>query len=396
MRILLVNQYFPPDGGASAYLLGQLAEDLSIDHSVSVLAGRPSYPALHGDRVPKGVSVRRVPSTSFGHGSIGGRLSNYLTFVGMAAIQACRGERPDVIVTLTNPPFLGLVGVLAAARHRTKLVIVCHDVFPDAAIALGRLRNPVLEWAWHRFNRLVRARAARIVVVGRDMGERLHAQGVDAGKLEFIPPWADRQQLDAGATRRVRSDHGWGERFVVMHAGNVGLAQNMAILAELADRVRDVPEILVVVLGDGPARPALEREVRDRGLPNIELLGTLPRPDALALIAAADLHVVSLAPGMWGCSSPSKTYGIMAAGRPFVAAVDEGSEPDRLAAEYGCGWRIPAGDADALAAIVLAARGEPLDEMGERGRRVFEERYARERLTAETARLLEEVAAGGG
>ena len=179
-----------------------------------------------------------------------------------------------------------------------------------------------------------------------------------------------------------------------MHAGNVGLAQNMAILAELADRVRDVPEILVVVLGDGPARAALEREVRDRRLGNIKLLGTLPRPDALALIAAADLHVVSLAPGMWGCSSPSKTYGIMAAGRPFVAAVDEGSEPDRLAAEYGCGWRVPAGDADALAAIVLAARSEALDEMGERGRRVFEELYVRERLTDQTARLLEDVVRG--
>jgi colanic acid biosynthesis glycosyl transferase WcaI len=153
-----------------------------------------------------------------------------------------------------------------------------------------------------------------------------------------------------------------------------------------------------VVLGDGSARPELERTVRQRGLTNVELLGALPRASAQALMAAADLHVVSLAPGMWGCSSPSKTYGIMAAGRPFVAAVDKGSEPDRLAAEYGCGWRVPAGDADALAAIVLSARGDQLelDEMGERGRRVFEERYVRERLTAETARLLEEVAADGG
>jgi colanic acid biosynthesis glycosyl transferase WcaI len=393
VRILLINQYFPPDGGASARLLGQLAEDLAAAHDVHVLTGRPSYPALQSELRPRGVSVRRVPSTSFGHGSLAARLSNYLTFAALASIQACRGERPDVIVTLTNPPFLGLVGALAAARYRTKLVIVCHDVFPEVAVALGLLRNRALEWAWHRFNRIVRARAARVVVVGRDMRHLLRSQGVDAGRLIFIPPWAERQQVDRELTRALRSERGWEGKFVVMHAGNVGLAQNVGILAELAERVRDVPEVLVVVLGDGPARSELEQEVRDRQLTNIRLLGNLAPHDALALIAAADLHVVSLAPGLWGCSAPSKTYGIMAAGRPFVAAVDQGSEPDLVAAEHGCGWRVPAGDGHALAAAVLAARGDRLDEMGERGRRALEEHYVRERLTGETARLLEEVAA---
>jgi glycosyltransferase involved in cell wall biosynthesis len=393
VRILLINQYFPPDGGASAHLLGQLAEDLAATHAVEVLAGRPSYPAPRSELCPHGVRVRRVPSTSFGHRSIAGRASNYLTFTALASIEACRGQRPDVIVTLTNPPFLGVVGALAAARHRTKLVIVCHDVFPDLAVALGRLHNPLLVRAWHRVNRFVRARAARIVVVGRDMEQLLRSQGVEADKLVFIPPWAERQQIDQDVNRRLRAEHGWDGRFVVMHAGNVGLAQNVAILAELAERARHVPEVLVVVLGDGAARAELERSVRERGLTNVELLGALPRPSAQALMAAADLHVVSLAPGLWGCSAPSKTYGIMAAGRPFVAAVDEGSEPDLLAAEHGCGWRVPAGDADALAACVVAARGEPLDEMGERGRRALEEHYVRERLAGETVRLLEEVPA---
>ncbi len=395
MRILLINQYFPPDGGASAHLLGQLAEDLAGTHSVEVLAGRPSYPAPRSELRPHGVRVRRVPSTSFGHRSIAGRAANYLTFAGLASIQACRGKRPDVIVTLTNPPFLGLAGVIAAARHRAKLVVVCHDVFPDLAVALGHLHSPLLVRAWHRVNRLVRARAARIVVVGRDMEQRLRSQGVEADKLTFIPAWAERQPVDPALTQRLRSEHGWEGRFVVMHAGNVGLAQNVTILADLAERVRQTPEILVVVLGDGPARAEFERTVSERGLTNVERLDALPRSSAQALMAAADLHVVSLVPGLWGCSAPSKTYGIMAAGRPFVAAVDSGSEPDLLANELGCGWRVPAADADALAATVLAARGDRLDEMGERGRRGFEERFARELITAQHAEVLELAARGG-
>jgi colanic acid biosynthesis glycosyl transferase WcaI len=395
MRILLINQYFPPDGGASAHLLGQLAEDLAATHTVQVIAGRPSYPAPPNELHAQGVSVSRVTSTSFGHGSLAGRASNYLTFLALAALRACRGPRPDVIVTLTNPPFLGLAGALAATRHRTKFVVVCHDVFPDLAVALGRLRNPVLKWAWDRVNRFVRARAARIVVVGRDMEQRLLSQGVAGTKLIFIPAWAERQQLDPDATRALRSEHAWAARFVVMHAGNLGLAQNVEILAELAERVRNTPEVLIVILGDGPARAGLERTVRDRGLRNVQMLEAVPRPGAQALMAAADLHVVSLAPGLWGCSAPSKTYGIMAAGRPFVAAVDAGAEPDLIANEVGCGWRVGAGDADALAAAVLALRDEPLDEMGERGRRAFEQTYAREHLTALTARVLEDVVADG-
>jgi glycosyltransferase involved in cell wall biosynthesis len=272
-------------------------------------------------------------------------------------------------------------------------VLVCHDLFPDLAVALGRLRNPVIEWGWSRLNRLVRTRATRIIVVGRDMEERLRSQGVEPAKLVFIPAWSERQPVDRGVTEALRTEHGWEGKFVVMHAGNLGMAQNVAILAELADRVRHAPDVLIAVLGGGQERPTLERMVRERRLGNVQFLDGVPRPRAQALMAAADLHVISLAPGLWGCAAPSKTYGIMAAGRPFVAAVDAGSEPDLIAGELGCGWRVPAGDAGALAEATLALRDERLDEMGERGRRGFEQTYVRERLTDRTARVLEAVVA---
>jgi glycosyltransferase involved in cell wall biosynthesis len=373
-------------------MLGQLAEDLSRTHEVMVVAGRPSYNVGATDYCPRGVVVSRVRSTSFSHRTLAGRVCNYLSFALLALVSACRMPRPDVVVAMTNPPFIGLIGSAAAARFGAPFVLTCHDIYPDIAVAMGWLRNRWVAWGWRRVNGVVRTRAARVIVVGRDMAERLISQGVHPAKLVYIPAWAESQVLDEDARLALRTEHGWDGRFIVMHAGNVGLAQNVGLLADLATRVRDQPDIQIVVLGDGPAKPMLKRAVRDRGLDNVALLPTLPPRRAQQLMAAADLHVVSLVPGLWGCAAPSKTYGIMAAARPFVAAVDPGSEPARLAEEHGCGRWVSAGDADALAAAVLDLRTAPLDAMGERGRRAFHQQFRREHVTAENAEVLEAVA----
>src|SRR3954469_7266880 len=129
-----------------------------------------------------------------------------------------------------------------------------------------------------------------------------------------------------------------------MHAGNMGLAQNLDVLVDAAERLRDHSDIRLLFLGDGAAKPRRGREARRRRLANLAFLPYRPKDEAQALMSAADMHVVSLVPGLWGCATPSKVYGIMAAGRPYVAAVDAGSEPDRIASELGCGVRTEAGD----------------------------------------------------
>jgi colanic acid biosynthesis glycosyl transferase WcaI len=389
IRILFVNQFFPPDTSGTSYMLGQLAEDLARVHEVTIVAGRPSYTVDASEFVPNGPVVRRVRSTSFHRRSLLGRACNYLSFLLLAPIEAVRTGRPDVVVAMTDPPLIGLVGAGLATRYRVPFVYINHDVYPDIAIAMGQLHNPLVVSAWRVMNRVMRARADRIVAISRDMAERLRSEGVDPAKLVYLPTWADSQPLDPAAGEAVRAEYGWSGRFVVMHAGNVGLAQNVGILADLAARVSEHPEIEVVVLGDGAAKPALEEMVAARGLRNLTLLPAVPKRRAQALMAAADLHVVSLVPGLWGCAMPSKTYGIMAAARPFVAAVDPGSEPARIVEEVGCGRWVRAGDGDALAAAVLELRGEPLDAMGERGRLAFEQRFSRALCTARSAEVIE-------
>jgi colanic acid biosynthesis glycosyl transferase WcaI len=395
MRVLFVNQYFPPDAANAAYLLGELAEDLSKHHEVWVLAGTPSYNPEASTYRPQGVHLRRARSTAFSRASMAGRLANYLTFVMSAGATSMRLPRPDVVVALTDPPIIGAVGLLAARRHRVPFVQVYMDVYPDVAEAVGKIRSPWIGRLWRRWNRALRRRADRVVVVGRDMVRKVELEGVSAGGIAFIPNWAEEKSVSPEAVRDVRRDHGWGKRFVLMHAGNAGLAQGLDVVVEAALEVRDPDRILFVILGDGAARAWLEGRVDALGLTNVQFLPHVPKDQASQLVSAADAHLISLVPGMWGCAVPSKLYGILAAGKPFIAAVEESSEVALVAEEHRCGIRVNPGDAEGLASAVLSLADHPDPETGSRGRQAFLANYTRDRSTASYRELLEAVADGG-
>jgi glycosyltransferase involved in cell wall biosynthesis len=391
MRILFVNQYFPPDASNSAYLLGELCEDLARDHDVQVLAGRASYSPTACSFCPHGVEVVRVRSTAFDRASLPGRLTNYATYCLASAVRVCRLPRPDLIVVMTDPPVVGIVGLIAARRYGRPLVQISHDVYPEIAVALGRVRSRAAVSAWRRMNRLVRSTSASIIVVGRDMRERLVADEVDPAKIVVIPTWASHQPLDDGARAEVRSAMNWQNSFIVMHAGNAGLAQNLDTLVDAAAGLREEAGVQVVILGDGAAKPGLVRRVANEGLENVIFLSHRPKDEAQALMRAADVHVVSLIPGLWGCATPSKTYGIMAAGRPFIAAVDAGSEPARIVREFDCGVHVPAGDGKGLSEAIRQLRASALEPAGARALAAFREYYTRDRVTAATRAHLEAV-----
>lgn len=394
MRILIINQYFPPDVSNTAYLLGELAEDLAVRHDVTVVAGRPSYSPEASSYTPRGPSVVRVRSTGFNRSSLWGRATNYLSYLASSLIRAMVVRRPDVVVTMTDPPVVGVIGALVSMRFRRPLVHVCHDLYPDIAVALGTLQRGLATRIWDRANRFVWSRADLVCAVSRDMKERLVARDVPAQRVEVLPTWASPQAPDAEGVGRTRTSMGWDGRTVVMHAGNLGLAQDAATIVRAAERLREHEDIAIVFLGDGAGKRALVAAVQRDGLSNVTFLSHRPKPEAQRLMEAADLHVVSLLPGLSGCAAPSKTYGIMAAGRPYVAAVDSGTEPQLIAAEFECGAHVPPGDADALAQAILDMRGRDLDAIGARGRAALERGYSRASVVARFEGLVEDVAAG--
>ena len=112
-------------------------------------------------------------------------------------------------------------------------------------------------------------------------------------------------------------------------------------------------------------------------------------------MAAADVHLISLIPGLGGCGAPSKAYGIMAAGRPFIASVDAGSEPALIAEEAQCGFVVQPGSVTAVASAIREARDAPLREMGMRAHAEFVRRYERSVVTSSFAALVETLTPTG-
>ncbi len=398
MRILVLNQYFHPDLAATGQLLTELCEDLSEHHDVRVVAGRPSYDPLEAQPARGLVSedrhgeirVYRTWSTSFPRRWMAGRLANYATYLASCMAGALRGGRPDVILTMTDPPMVAATALLAARMRGASFVYVHQDVFPEVALVLGRLREGPLADGLRRVNRLLRRRAARVVAIGRDMEARLLEQGVPLDKVEVIPNWADGSLIrPVEGPSPLRAEWGWRDRFVVMHSGNVGLSQGLETLVAAADLLRSHPDILIAIVGEGASKADLRRDAARRRLENVVFLPYQPKKALPESLAAADVHLLSLKRGLAGYIVPSKTYGIMAAGKPFIAAVEEGSEPALIVEEHGCGIRIEPGDPHALAGAILRARDEPLEEMGRRGRQAFEKLYDRPIATAAYRELLE-------
>jgi glycosyltransferase involved in cell wall biosynthesis len=398
VRVLLFNQYFYPDASATSQLLAELTEDLSEDHDIWVVCGRPSYNPiaetasrgfLSRERFGK-VRILRVWSTAFYRASFAGRILNYLTYLAGSAVAAFAAPRPDVVVALTDPPQIGLVGALAARVRGAPFVLVVKDISPEAAVIAGKLRNPLVIRAQRWVSDAILRAADRIVSIGRDMTRRLTSLGVPEDKIVLINDWTDGRLVRPGPSA-FREEQGWGDAFVVMHSGNVGYARGLDTVLDAAEMLLPHDDIVIAIVGDGSRKAELVAEADRRGLHNVQFLPFQPKERLGELLTAADVHLVCHERGMSGYQVPSKIYGILAAGKPTIAAVEEGAEVTMILEEAGCGVRVEPDDAEALAKAILECRSLPLDEMGAAARAAFEERFDRPRAVRRYRELLRSI-----
>ena len=400
MRVHFFNRSYWPDFGATGQLLTELAEDLVAHHDcdVTVVCG---YPLRRTSDVParerrNGVEIVRAAGTTRDPRRFTGRVANYLTYFVSACFAGLRLPRPDVVVALTDPPIIGIGALLAARLSGARFVFLCQDVFPEVAVLVEDFHSNLLNKALELLNRFLLRQADVVIALGDTMKQRLvEGKGADPDRIAVIHNWADCSTLAPGPKDNdFTRGHGLADRFVVMHAGNIGLSQNLDAVLDAAERVRDHDAIRFVFVGDGSRRERLETSARARGLSNVMFLPYQPRDAMNRSYAAADLFLVSLKPGLAGYIVPSKLYSILAAGRPYVAAVEEDCEVVDITNRYGCGFVVAPGDADALAAKILALYHDaPLaKQLGDRAREAGL-LFDRRRQTAAYANLLREVCA---
>ena len=371
-RLLVLNQYYWPGVEATAHLLTELCEGLADEYDVRVVTG---ILHRHEDEprrtVRNGVEIVRVPSTSFERSKLAARATNYVTYLSRALAQALRGPRPDVVLCMTDPPMVGDVALVVARRFRAPLLVISEDVFPEIALELKRLENPVLIGLLRGLVGLYLERADRIVAIGETMRRRLEEKGAQPGRLSVIPNWVDTNAItpqprdNAWARRRRLRD-----RFVVMHSGNVGHAQNLDSLVRATTFLRDLDDLTVLVVGFGARYQELVALAKRLETDAVRFLPYQPREVLAQSLGSADVHVVGLSSGLSGYVVPSRLYGILSAGRPVIVAADPESETAQVVESVGCGVVIPPGRPELLADAIrdLRERRDELDEMGARGR----------------------------
>ncbi len=396
LRVCFFNRSYWPDTGATGQLLTELAEDLVSVHgfAVTVVTGYPlvSDRRVAAEEVRNGVRIVRARGTTLPPGRFVGRATNYLTYFLSAVWAALRLPRQDVTVALTDPPIIGLAAL--AARPRRGMVFYCQDIFPEVAGLLEDFHSPMVNSILEHLNRFLVRHATRIVALGETMARRLvEGKGADRAKITVIHNWADTTAIvPSDKHNDFARAHGLDRRFVVLHAGNIGLSQNLDAVIDAAGILKARPDILVLFIGDGNRKGALEEAVRARGLDNVRFLPFQPRDQLRWTYASSDVCLVSLKPGLAGFIVPSKLYPILAAGRPYVAAVEGSSEVAALTTAHGCGVLVTPGNAAELASRIAELADDPArrDAMGARARDAAL-LFARDRQVASHARVIREV-----
>ena len=342
--------------------------------------------------VEDGIDVWRTYSTP-GYGrDLRSRISNYGTFAWWSALAGMRSPRPDVVVASSpSLPSAAAAATLARAR-RARFVLEVRDLFPDSAIAMGLLTDPRIIAVSRRLERFCYARADRIVALTEGIRDGIVAQGVAAGKVELITNGVD---LDIGTgAAPTRAAPVPDDAFVAMYVGAHGTYSSLETVLDAADRLRDDPDIRVVLVGGGDRKPALVEEARRRGLPNVAFVDPVPKREVPSWLARADACLLPYQDNpLFAGALPNKAYDYLGAARPIIASAPPG-ELTRMVERAGCGVAVPPEDGAALAGAIraLAADREGARRMGEQGRAYALEHYDRAALAARFVSVVESVA----
>jgi len=381
----VVSEVFYPEETSTGYYLTEIAEGLSTDFDVKVLCGQPNY-SIRGTRAPKkesheGVEIFRAAGTTLNKNVIIFRLINMLTLgVSMFFHGLKRFRRGDNVLVVTTPPSMPFIVALTSLLKGATYNLLIHDLYPQVLVAVGKARSDssvvkVIEF----FNRWLYKHAKAIIVVGRDMKQLVQAKssGFDV-PISVIPNWAELEDVrpQSRDNNQLIRELGLQNKIVILHAGNIGYPTDVETIIKSLSDLDD--SFHFVFIGAGVKRSLIEAAISEKTLRNLTLLDPRPREEQTAFLNACDIGLVSLVDGMYGSAMPSKTYNLMAAGKPVLAITDAGSELAQVIEEEGIGWHVRPGDVEGFVNKLkeISLERSKFQEMGQRARRAAETTYS--------------------
>lgn len=380
LRLAVVCPHFEPDTAPTGAVMTRIVHELAaLGHEIHVVTALPWYRnhAIESDWTGRLVrreqtewgSVTRVhPFPGSDKTNLLRRALGFGGFSALAVICGIRGGRVDGVLSMSPPLTNGLIGWLMKVVRRGPLVFNIQDVFPDAAIETGAITNARIIAVARWLERISYRRADAVTVLSDDLRDNVVAKipPALASRVRVIPNFVLTDEIrPLDRLTAYRAELGIGSEPVVMYAGNVGFSQSLDLVVHAA---REFPDVTFVINGDGAAKASLAEQVAS--FDNVRMGDYQPMHRLAEVLATGDIHLVPLRRGLGWVSVPSKTYSILAAGRPVLAAIDPGTEVPRILAASGAGVCVPPDDAHSFVEALreLLADTARRSAMGARGR----------------------------
>lgn len=384
-HITMVSKYFYPEFCSTGQLLMELGVELqrrrckvNVLTGQACLVGRGKLPP-HGDY--DGIPIKRIWCTSLDNQNVLGKAINRITFTASILRNLLLKKQPLLVVT-SDPPFLCWASMVMKKLRGGKFIYLLHDIHPDASVKLGYLNEDgLLKKSWDWLNRRAYEEADFIIVLGNFMKHSLKERFTEnnSHKIRVIHNWADGDFIKPlrESDNWFRKKFGLDNKFIVQYSGNIGRYHDFETAILAAERLRHLPDLKFVFIGEGDKKKDIQQMARDLKLRNISFLPFQPREYLPYSLTCGDVSLVTLERGLEGLSVPCKFYTSLAAGQAIWGLVANDSEIAEIIAKHRCGFRIDQHDVDASVEILTKLYNDRklLAEIKGNARKCFERNF---------------------
>jgi colanic acid biosynthesis glycosyl transferase WcaI len=401
MHVLVIGTLYDPDLGPSAPLYTMLSKCLvQRGHQVTVITMVPHYPSgkvsseyrgkLVWRSLEYGVNIIRLWVPSIDRKRLSRRLLQFIAYQLGAALYILN-QKYDVVVAAGAALSVWLPFLVSVVLKHKPAVYSVHDVYPDVGVTLGIFKSRLVIKTVTKMEQYCLRHAQLVRILSSSFKSSLNALGTPDQKIELIYDWVDTDLIHPMPKKNPFAMHNnLDNYFVVQYAGNIGLSQGLELILDAAQLLTKFENIKFVIVGDGAGKEYLISEAKSRHLNNVQFIPFQPRHKLSEVLASSDVSLVILRQGIGLASLPSKTFSIMASGRPILISVEEKSETCKLIIRAGAGIWVPPENAGKLAeAIIRLKNNEDLcTQLGKNGRMWAENNHSPQYAAEQFEKLL--------
>jgi glycosyltransferase involved in cell wall biosynthesis len=394
-KIWIISEVFYPDETATGFYLTGIAKHIAQYQDVNIICGSDAYEKktnliAQEQELPDNIYVHRIKALKLDKNKIFARIIRFLYLTIAMAYQILkRIKKGDDVWLVTNPAFLVPIAAIFAKIKGFKLTILVHDVFPENLVPINLLKpqSIIYRTLKYIFKRAY-ASVNRIIVCGRDMGLLFEQKLGTNEKIVIIENWADIDTVypNFEIQQSIYEDLGLTNKIVFQYAGNIGRCQGLEELLDIIALCSN-PALHFVFIGEGALKSALIAKTESHKITNVSFMNSFHRSQQNLFLNACDVAIVSLYDAMLGLGVPSKSYNIMAAGKPILYLGNKNGEIGLVVEENKIGWQFESSQTHEILAFFNQFNKSFIGEKGVNARVSAEQRFAKHHILSKYEQL---------